>query len=99
FTLIRSVVLPAALPSFVGGLKQGWAFAWRSLLAGELIVLLGRPALGQELQGARDLNNYPMMYSVMVMIFIIGIVVDALVFGTGERWIRRRYGLMDASES
>jgi len=48
---------------------------------------------------ARDLNNYPMMYSVMVMIFIIGIVVDALVFGTGERWIRRRYGLMDASES
>jgi|RhiMetdeSRZDD1v2_1073273.scaffolds.fasta_scaffold151026_4 NitT/TauT family transport system permease protein len=96
---VRHVVLPAALPSFVGGLKQGWAFAWRSLLAGELIVLLGKPALGQELQGARDLNNYPMMYSVMVMIFIIGIVVDALVFGTAERWIRRRYGLMDASDS
>ena len=96
---VRHVVMPAALPSFVGGLKQGWAFAWRSLLAGELIVLLGRPALGQELQGARDLNNYPMMYSVMVMIFIIGIVVDALVFGTAERWIRRRYGLMDATEA
>jgi sulfonate transport system permease protein len=96
---VRHVVLPAALPSFIGGLKQGWAFAWRSLLAGELIVLLGKPALGQELQGARDLNNYPMMYSVMVMIFIIGIVVDALFFGTADRWVRRRYGLMDANES
>ena len=69
---VRHVVMPAALPSFVGGLKQGWAFAWRSLLAGELIVLLGKPSLGQELQGSRDLSNYPMMYSVMVMIFIIG---------------------------
>jgi NitT/TauT family transport system permease protein len=95
---VQHVVLPAALPSFVGGLKQGWAFAWRSLLAGELIVLLGKSSLGQELQGARDLNNYPMMYSVMVMIFIIGVVVDALCFGTAERWIRRRYGLLDAAE-
>jgi NitT/TauT family transport system permease protein len=97
---IRHVVLPAALPSFIGGLKQGWAFAWRSLLAGELIVLIaGKASLGQELQGARDLNRYQDMYSVMVMIFIIGVVVDALFFGTVERWIRRRYGLLDATEA
>ena len=97
---VRHVVLPAALPSFIGGLKQGWAFAWRSLLAGELIVLIaGKVSLGQELQGARDLNRYQDMYSVMVMIFIIGVVVDALFFGTVERWIRRRYGLLDATES
>jgi NitT/TauT family transport system permease protein len=94
---VRHVVLPAALPSFVGGLKQGWAFAWRSLLAGELIVLLGKASLGQELQGSRDLSNYPMMYSVMVMIFIIGVVVDALLFGAAERGIRRRYGLIDTA--
>ena len=97
---VRHVVLPAALPSFIGGLKQGWAFAWRSLLAGELIVLIaGKVSLGQELQGARDLNNYRQMYSVMMMIFIIGVVVDAVIFGTAERWIRRRYGLIDATES
>ena len=97
---VRHVVLPAALPSFIGGLKQGWAFAWRSLLAGDLIVLIaGKVSLGQELQGARDLNNYRQMYSVMMMIFIIGVVVDAVIFGTAERWIRRRYGLIDATES
>jgi NitT/TauT family transport system permease protein len=99
FSSVRHVVLPAALPSFVGGLKQGWAFAWRSLLAGELIVLLAKHSLGQELQGARDLSQYPQMYAVMVMIFIIGVVVDALVFGSAERWIRRRYGLVDATEA
>ncbi len=99
FTSVRHIILPAALPSFIGGLKQGWAFAWRSLLAGELIVLLGRASLGQQLQGARDLNDYPTMYSVMVMIFIIGLVVDAVLFGSAERWIRRRYGLVDATES
>ena len=71
-------MLPAALPSFVGGLKQGWAFAWRSLLAGELIVLLGKESLGQELQNTRELADYSSMYAVMLMIFIVGIVVDAL---------------------
>ena len=47
-TLYRHVVLPAALPSFVGGLKQGWAFAWRSLMAGELLVVIAnKPSLGR----------------------------------------------------
>jgi NitT/TauT family transport system permease protein len=95
FTLIRSVVLPAALPSFVGGLKQGWAFAWRSLLAGELIVLLGKESLGQQLQNTRQLADYSSMYAVMLMILIVGIVVDSCVFGTLDRWVRRRYGLID----
>ena len=96
FTLMRTVILPAALPSFVGGLKQGWAFAWRSLLAGELIVLLGKESLGQQLQNARQLSDYDSMYAVMLMILIVGILVDGL-FGAGDRWIRRRYGLIDAS--
>ena len=86
---MRHVVLPAALPSFVAGLKQGWAFAWRSLLAGELIVLLGKESLGQQLQNARQLSDYDSMYAVMLMILIVGILVDGL-FGAGDRWIRRR---------
>jgi NitT/TauT family transport system permease protein len=94
----RYVILPAALPSFVAGLKQGWAFAWRSLLAGELIVLIGgKFSLGQQLDANRQLADSPGVIAVMIVILIIGILVDALLFGTAERWIRRRYGLVDVA--
>jgi NitT/TauT family transport system permease protein len=98
-TLMRHIVMPAALPSFIGGLKQGWAFAWRSLLAGELLVLIaGKHSLGQALQASRDVSDYAAMYAVMVAIFIVGVIVDAVFFGNLDRWIRRRYGLIDAAE-
>jgi len=94
----RYVILPAALPSFVAGLKQGWAFAWRSLLAGELIVLIpGQFSLGQQLDANRQLADSPGVISVMIVILVIGILVDAFLFGTAERTIRRRYGLVDAA--
>jgi NitT/TauT family transport system permease protein len=90
----RHVVLPAALPGFVAGLKQGWAFAWRSLMAGELIVIIAkRPSLGVALQNARDLNDYPRMMATMVVILVIGLAMDALVFGRLERTVLRRRGL------
>ena len=96
--LFRHVVLPAAFPSFVAGLKQGWAFAWRSLLAGELIVLIpGQFSLGQQLDANRQLADSAGVISVMIVILIIGILVDALLFGTAERRIRRRYGLVDTA--
>jgi NitT/TauT family transport system permease protein len=96
--LFRHVILPAALPSFVAGLKQGWAFAWRSLLAGELIVLIpGQFSLGQQLDANRQLSDSAGVISVMIVILVIGILVDALLFGTAERRIRRRYGLVDAA--
>lgn len=92
----RYVIMPAALPSFVAGLKQGWAFAWRSLLAGELIVTIpGRFSLGQQLDADRTLQAYDAMMATMIVIFVIGVLVDSLVFGKAERWIRRRYGLVD----
>jgi NitT/TauT family transport system permease protein len=96
FTALRFVVLPAALPSFVGGLKQGWAFAWRSLMAGELLVVLaGRPSLGFLLQRYRELVRTEELLAVMVAILVIGIVVDTVVFGTLDRAVRRRRGLLD----
>ena len=96
--LFRYVILPAALPSFVAGLKQGWAFAWRSLLAGELIVLIpGQFSLGQQLDANRQLADSAGVIAVMIVILIIGILVDALLFGTAERTIRRRYGLVDTA--
>jgi NitT/TauT family transport system permease protein len=96
--LFRHVILPAALPSFVAGLKQGWAFAWRSLLAGELIVLIpGQFSLGQQLDANRQLSDSAGVIAVMIVILIIGILVDALLFGTADRAIRRRYGLVDTT--
>ena len=96
--LFRYVILPAALPSFVAGLKQGWAFAWRSLLAGELIVLIpGKFSLGQQLDNARQLADAPGLYGMMIVIFVIGVLVDTFVFGFAERKIRKRYGLVDTA--
>src|SRR5262249_11430985 len=99
-TLYRHVVLPASLPSVVGGLKQGWAFAWRSLMAGELIVIIAsRPSLGVMMQNAKDFADAPGLLSVMVVIFVIGVVVDSLFFGTMERSLRRRWGLIDTASA
>jgi NitT/TauT family transport system permease protein len=92
----RHVILPAALPSFVGGLKQGWAFAWRSLLAGELLVLIsGTHSLGEQLEFSSQFADAPGLIATMMVIFIIGVVMDGLIFGTADRFIRRRYGLID----
>jgi NitT/TauT family transport system permease protein len=97
WTAFRHVVLPAALPTYVGGLKQGWAFAWRSLLAGELLVqIAGTTSLGRELSITQTNADYAGMYATMIVILIIGIAADS-VFGLAERRIRRRYGLVDAA--
>jgi NitT/TauT family transport system permease protein len=94
---LRYVVFPAALPSFVGGLKQGWAFAWRSLLAGELLVLVaGKTTLGGLLDFNRQFNDYETMIAIMIVILIIGIIIDS-IFGAFDKAIRRRYGLIDAA--
>jgi NitT/TauT family transport system permease protein len=95
-SLYRHIILPAALPSFVGGLKQGWAFAWRSLMAGELLVIVaGHPSLGVLLQNARDVSDASWLLSMMIVILIVGIVVDSL-FTAADTSIRRRWGLLSS---
>jgi NitT/TauT family transport system permease protein len=97
FSLYQRIVLPAALPSFVGGLKQGWAFAWRSLMAGELLVIIAqRPSLGARLQYAREFADAPGLLSMMIFILLVGILVDRL-FGLVDAWIRERWGLIEQS--
>lgn len=96
FGLYRTVVLPASLPSVLAGFKQGWAFAWRSLMAGELLVIiLGKSSIGVEMQNARELADTPALMASMVVILVIGIVIDSLVFTTADKAIRRRHGLVD----
>ncbi len=91
----RHVILPAAMPSFMAGIKNGWAFAWRSLMAGELIVVIANQAsLGQLLQVNRELSDAQGLLATMLVILIIGIVLDSLVFGTLDRRIREKRGLL-----
>lgn len=93
---LRHVVLPAALPGYVAGLKQGWAFSWRSLMAGELLVIIEtRPALGSQLQFARELSDAPRLLAWMTVVFVIGILIEMFVFAAIETGIRRRRGLVE----
>jgi NitT/TauT family transport system permease protein len=95
-SLYRHVILPASLPSFLAGLKQGWAFAWRSLMAGELLVIIAhRHSIGEQLENARQFAQSAWIMATMVVILVVGIAVDALIFGTLDRAIRRRWGLID----
>jgi NitT/TauT family transport system permease protein len=90
----RHVVIPAALPNVVAGLKQGWAFAWRSLLAGELLVTIAnKSSIGVELDTARQLADSVGVLAMMIVILAIGVIVDAVFFGTVERSLARRRGL------
>ena len=93
--LYRHVIIPAVLPAFVSGLKQGWSFAWRSLMAGELLVIIAdKPSIGFRLTSAREFSDYPALYAWMIVILVIGIVVDA-VFTRADAALRRRWGLID----
>ncbi|MBA2700934.1 MAG: ABC transporter permease [Chloroflexi bacterium] len=96
--MYRYVMLPAALPASVAGLKQGWAFAWRSLMAGELLVLIpGQRSIGAQLQFSREFSDAPGLIAVMIVILTIGIVVDVALFSSLERAIRARRGLIEAA--
>jgi NitT/TauT family transport system permease protein len=85
------VILPAALPAIISGMKLGWSFAWRSLMAAELLyVSLG---LGQLLMMGRELNDMNQVVAVMLVIIAIGLVVDRLAFTPLETRVRARWGL------
>ncbi len=97
--LYRFVVAPAALPSVVAGLKQGWAFAWRSLMAGELLVIVpGHPSIGSDLENSRQFLEATGVIASMLTIFVIGVLVDA-AFNTVDRRMRARRGLLPEQSS
>jgi NitT/TauT family transport system permease protein len=92
---VRLVLLPAALPGYLGGLRQGWAFAWRSLMAAELITYspaLGQ-GLGQLLDIGRELSQMSLVITSIVLILVVGIAIELLVFAPLERGVLRRRGL------
>jgi NitT/TauT family transport system permease protein len=88
--LSTQVIIPAALPAILTGLKQGWTFAWRSLMAAELIYIT--PSLGGLLDDGRSNTDLPLIFSVMLIIIVIGFAIDGLVFGPLEQMVRNRWG-------
>lgn len=88
--MYRRIIIPAMLPSFVTGLKQGWAFAWRSLMAGEMLFITA--GLGQLLMIGRELNNIAQVMAVMITIVVLGLIIDVFVFGVVERNLHRKWG-------
>jgi NitT/TauT family transport system permease protein len=87
------VILPASLPFLVSGMKQGWAFAWRSLMAAEIYVtILTGFGLGHLLHYGRELNAMEQVIGVMLVIVVIGLVADRLLFSPWERLLHSRWG-------
>jgi NitT/TauT family transport system permease protein len=98
-SLYRHLILPASLPAYLAGLKQGWAFAWRSLMAGQLLVIIvGNLSLGVLLNNAQDNQDLTGAISIMIVILVIGIVVDA-IFSKTDLVVRRRRGLLTEAQS
>ena len=91
YHMYRNVIFPAALPSFVAGLKQGWSFAWRALMSGE--VMSASAGLGYTLMVGRDLADINQGMTVMLVIILIGIFIDKGIFTTMESRILKKRGL------
>jgi NitT/TauT family transport system permease protein len=91
-SLLR-VTVPAALPWILSGMKQGWAFAWRSLMAAEIFVAVTSGfGLGLLLHYGRDLHAMDQVLGVMLVIVVVGLLADRALFYPAERWLRRRWG-------
>jgi NitT/TauT family transport system permease protein len=87
------VILPAALPFVVSGMKQGWAFAWRSLMAAEIFVtILTGFGLGQLLHYGRELSAMEQVIGIMIVIVVIGLLADKIFFSPIEKFLHRRWG-------
>ncbi len=92
YKLYSNVIIPAALPNIIAGLKEGWSFAWRGLISGEMLVSV--TGLGQILSKGKDSSNISQVVAVMLIILSLGLVIDKFVFGRIEKSIRCRWGLM-----
>lgn len=93
--LYLHVILPASLPELITGLKQGWSFAWRALMSGE--VMTTSIGLGQTLITGRDLADIDQVMLVMIVIVVVGILIDKCIFSVIEKRVLRKRGLISES--
>ena len=95
----RLILLPAALPGYLAGCKQGWAFSWRSLMAAEIIATSPQLGfgLGAYLKQGSDFNSMPGVIAAIFLILLVGVGIELLVFRPLERRILRARGLAVAT--
>ena len=86
------VLLPASLPALLTGAKLGWSFAWRSLMAAELLYVT--TGIGSTLMTGRELHDMALVVAAMLVIVVIGLLFDRVLFRAGERYLHRRWGLI-----
>ena len=91
FHFLRTVILPASVPQLISGFRVAWAFAWRALMAGELLGAGG--GLGHLLEAGRSLGQMDLVISVMIIIGVIGTIMDNVVFLRIERNVQRKWGI------
>jgi NitT/TauT family transport system permease protein len=91
YKIYLNVIFPAALPGVINGMKQGWSFAWRALMAGEM--LSATKGLGQVLMVGRDIADISQVVAVMLVIIALGLIVDKFIFEKVEKNIRHIWGL------
>jgi len=97
YSLFRYVMIPAATPSLIMGLRQAWSFAWHALIGAEMLIttLYG---LGHVLSIGREFNDISQIVAVMITIFVIGMIFDRVIFSKLEEKVRSRWGLNQHSE-
>jgi len=93
YKMYHHVIFPAMLPNFLGGLKQAWSFAWRSLMSGEMLFIT--VGLGQLLMMGRELNDMSRVLAIMIVIIVIGLFFDKFVFGKLEKNVLKKWGLYE----
>ena len=97
FGLFRHVMIPAATPSLILGLRQAWSFAWHALIGAEMLITT-LAGLGYVLNVGREFQHMQDIIATMVVIFLIGIVFDRILFRKLEERVRTRWGLDQHSE-
>lgn len=89
--LYTRVIFPASIPALIAGLRQGWSFAWRSLMAGE--VMTTSIGLGQTLLIGRNMGDISQVMLIMIIILLVGIIIDKCIFSSIEKRVLAKRGL------
>jgi len=104
FALFRYVMIPAATPSLILGIRQAWSFAWHALIGAEMLITtvmygVERYGLGHVLSVGRDYNDMSQIIATMIAIFTIGLIFDRVIFRKIEERVRSRWGLDQHSDN
>jgi len=93
FGYIRRILIPGAFPSILTGLKTGWAFAWRTVIAAEMVFGSGSGGIGRFIYSRQNLSRIPEVFAGLLTVILFGLAVEHLVFKSIENRTVRRWGM------